>query len=125
MYKIVNGEIKILKYYTHGLGHLKGIGSGKDEIDPKQIWKDILNNKFENYSDKMGISQITITKPSILKRFREMNKDKPLSKQIRPFNFFLIGSETNGVIPCLPFRKDIEGIQYLPFIDYKTGKIIF
>jgi hypothetical protein len=33
----------------------------------------------------------------------------------------LIGSEKNGVIPCLPYDKDIRGIQYKPFIDYKSN----
>jgi len=33
----------------------------------------------------------------------------------------LTGSEKNGIIPCLPYSKDIRGIQYKPFIDYKTG----
>jgi len=32
----------------------------------------------------------------------------------------LIGSEKNGIIPCLPYDKDITGIQYKPFVDYKT-----
>jgi hypothetical protein len=31
-----------------------------------------------------------------------------------------IGPEKNGIIPCLPFTKDIRGIQYKPFTDYKT-----
>jgi len=33
----------------------------------------------------------------------------------------LIGSEKNGIIPCLPYDKDITGIQYKPFVDYKTN----
>jgi len=32
----------------------------------------------------------------------------------------LIGSEKNGITPCLPYDKDITGIQYKPFVDYKT-----
>ena len=32
----------------------------------------------------------------------------------------LIGSEKNSVIPCLPYDKDVRGIQYKPFIDYKS-----
>jgi len=32
----------------------------------------------------------------------------------------LTGSEKNGIIPCLPYDKDITGIQYKPFVDYKT-----
>ena len=32
----------------------------------------------------------------------------------------LIGPEKNNVIPCLPYDKDITGIQYKRFVDYKT-----
>jgi len=49
-----------------------------------------------------------------------MNANKPFNKKIKPFNFMLIGSEKNGIIPCLPFNKEISGIQYKPFVDYKT-----
>ena len=45
---------------------------------------------------------------------------KFLNKKIKPSNFMLIGSEKNGIIPCLPYDKDITGIQYKPFVDYKT-----
>ncbi len=37
------------------------------------------------------------------------------------FNFILIGSEKNGVIPCLPYRKDYNGLQYEKFVDYKSN----
>jgi len=46
--------------------------------------------------------------------------NKPYEKQKKPFNFMFIGSEKNGIIPCLPYDKDITGIQYKPFIDYKS-----
>ena len=49
-----------------------------------------------------------------------MNANKTFNKQIKPFNFMLIGSEKNGIIPCLSYNKDITGTQYKPFIDYKT-----
>jgi len=32
----------------------------------------------------------------------------------------LIGSEKNRIIPYLPFNKEMSGIQYKPFVDYKT-----
>jgi len=60
-------------------------------------------------------------KPSILNRFKKMNSNKPYEKQNKPFNFMLSGSEKNGIIPCLPFNKDISDIQLKPFIDYKSG----
>jgi len=78
------------------------------------------HKEFEGYSDKIAVSQITISKPSILNRFKKMNANKPFNKKIKPFNFMLIGSEKNGIIPCLPYDKDITGIQYKPFVDYKT-----
>ncbi len=115
LYRILNDEIKIVKYSTHGLGHLK-------DIDGKQIWEDILTKNFIEYNDKIAVSQITITKPSILNRFRKMNEGKPFDKQIKPFNFLLVGPERNDVIPSLPYTKNTKGIQYREFIDYRTGK---
>jgi hypothetical protein len=34
--------------------------------------------------------------------------NKPYKKQIKPFNFMLIGLEKNGIIPCLPYDKNIK-----------------
>jgi len=95
------------------LGHLK-------DINGEHVWKSILANDFTEFEDKIAVSQITISKPSIINRFEKMNKNKMFNKQIKPFNFMLIGSEKNGIIPCLPYDKDITGIQYKPFVDYKS-----
>ena len=113
LYKIENYKINIRKYSTHGLCHLKNING-------EEIWEYILTKDFKEYSNRIAVSQITISKPSILNRFKKMNSNKPIEKQIKPFNFMLIGSEKNGVIPCLPYRKDLKGIQYEKFIDYKS-----
>ena len=51
-----------------------------------------------------------------------LNNNKPLNKKVKPFNFVLVGSEINKVIPCLPYTKNISGIQYRPFKDYRTGQ---
>lgn len=115
LYRTVNGEKEILKYSTHGLGHLM-------DIEGKQIWRDILNNKFEEYSAKIPVSQITASKPSILNRFKKVNHNKHFNRQIKPFNFILVGSEKNDVIPSLPFSKETKGIQYKEFVDYRTGE---
>ena len=96
------------------MGHLKNI-EGKD------IWESILTKDFKGYNDKISVSQITISKPSILNRFKKMNSDKPYDKQIKPFNFMLIGSEIKNVIPCLPYSKNISGIEHQMFTDYKSG----
>jgi len=91
------------------------------KINGEDIWKAILTGNFSEFTDKIAVSQITISKPSILNRFKKMNENKPFNKKIKPFNFMLIGSEKNGIIPCLPYDKDITGIQYKPFVDYKTN----
>jgi hypothetical protein len=48
--------------------------------------------------------------------------EEQFRKQIKPFNFMLVGSDKSIIIPCLPFTMDIRGIQYKPFTDYKTDK---
>jgi len=113
LFDINEGKINIRKYSTHGLGHLLNI-NGED------VWKAILKGDFSEFTNKIAISQITISKPLILNRFKKMNANKPFNKKIKPFNFMLIGSEKNGIIPCLPYDKDITGIQYKRFVDYKT-----
>jgi len=113
LFDMNEGKINIRKYSTHGLGHLLNI-NGKD------VWKAILTGDFSEFTNKIAVSQITISKPLILNRFKKMNANKPFNKKIKPFNFMRIGSEKNGIIPCLPFSKDIRGIQYKPFIDYKS-----
>jgi hypothetical protein len=113
LFNINKGEIKILKYSSHGLGHLL-------KINGEDVWKAILTGDFSEFTDKTAVSQITISKPSILNRFKKMNANKPFNKKIKPFNFMLIGPEKNDVIPCLPYDKDITGIQYKRFVDYKT-----
>ena len=59
------------------------------------------------------------SKPSILNRLKKINENKLFNRKIKPFNFILIGSEKNKVIPCLPYDKKIKGIQYKNFTDYK------
>ena len=89
-------------------------------INREDVWKAILTGNFLEFENKIAVSQITISKPLILNRFKKMNANKPFNKKIKPFNFMLIGSEKNAIIPCLPDDKDITGIQYKPFVDYKT-----
>jgi hypothetical protein len=109
-----NGNITIRKFSTHGLGHLLNISG-------EEVWEAILTNDYSKFKDKIAVSQNTTSKPSILDLFKKMNSNKPYEKQIKPFNFMLIGSERNGVIPCLPYRKNLSGIQYEPFIDRNTN----
>jgi len=107
-----NNEIR--KYSTHGLGHLIG-------VDGRKVWSSILSGDYDEWADKVAVTQLTVSKPSILKRFERFNSGKPISKCIKPFNFVLVGVEVNGVIPCIPFTRDLQFIRYKLFVDYKSG----
>ncbi|WP_406669965.1 hypothetical protein V7O67_10065 [Methanolobus sp. ZRKC4] len=82
----------------------------------------------EKYSNLYAISKLTVSTPNVWKRFDKLNKGKPWEKQIKPFNFYLVGFQTieeNGktVKPLAPFSSEPQSIVYEPFIDYETGEI--
>jgi hypothetical protein len=60
-----------------------------------------------------------------------MNKGKPISKQIKPFNFMLVGisNSTNPeteepIKPVIQYSKNPQRAVYGYFIDYNSGKTI-
>ncbi len=115
-----NNKLEILKPSDHGLGQYLGLNGKK--LDEHLVWDSILRKDYSCFSEMKAVSQLTITKPSILKYFKNLNNNKPISKQIKPFNFITIGNEVNGIIRTLPFTKDLNGIQFREFVDYRTGK---
>jgi hypothetical protein len=134
-YDSKTGEIKIRKHSSHGLGHLQ-------DIDEKTVWMDILSihyhpeNKeaiLKKYEGKYAVSQLTITKPDILDRFKKFNEGKLYHKRIKPFNFITVGTayktdmdSKDPIIPMLhyisPKSREYEQIPFTDFTDYKTGK---
>ena len=129
------GKIVIRKYSSHGLGHLLN-------INEKQVWEDILTIHYhqekeqeilKRYDYKYAISQLSISTPDVWKRFEKLNNGKPYDKQIKPFNFILVGTgyqedmETKEpIIPMMPYispnDRKFEEVSFRDFIDYKTGK---
>ncbi|WP_406657365.1 DNA polymerase [Methanolobus sp. ZRKC2] len=141
LYTYDNGKIKFMEgersFKLHGLGHLtnpfpKAVGDWQAEI-----WEDLLKLHYgiiseldieEKYSNLYAISKLTVSTPNVWKRFDKLNKGKPWEKQIKPFNFYLVGFQTieeNGktVKPLAPFSSEPQSIVYEPFIDYETGEI--
>jgi len=132
-YDDITKEITIYKYSLHGLGHLKG-------IDGKQVWTDIIMIHYHpekreeilsKYKNKSAISQLTITRYDILKRFDGVNSTRPYSKKIKPYNFATVGTacraDPNTKEPIIPFLSEMgkdkyDEIPYMEFLDYKTGK---
>jgi hypothetical protein len=89
--------------------------------------QDILSK----YQTKYAVTQLSISSYDILKRFNKINKGKPLSQQIKPFNFITVGTATQTdvstgepIIPMLPYldAKKQDQAPFMPFMDYKTGK---
>jgi len=118
-------------YKLHGLGHLLNPFQNNKKRWHKVVWEDFLKLHFgymsekefiAKYSNFYAITKQTVTMPSLLKRFDNLNKDKALEKQIKPFNFFLIGNGTqNGIKPIVPMSQNPQSIVHSPFIDYKSG----
>ncbi|MGI0047736.1 MAG: hypothetical protein ACREBB_11205 [Nitrosotalea sp.] len=133
-YDETTGKITIYKYSLHGLGHLKG-------IDGKQIWEDLImihhhperrQEILSKYKNKRAISQITITNYSTLQRFDVINKTRPYSKKIKPYNFATVGTacraDPDTKEPIIPFLSEMgkdkhDEIPFMEFLDYKTGKM--
>ncbi len=139
LYRIENDKIIIEKdnFKLHGLGYLlnpfdKQFKDG--EKWHKEIWEDILKLHYKiitqediinKYSSLYSMSKIAVSTPSIYKRFKEFNRDKPLSKQIKPFNFFLVGQKNHrNVKPIAPYSSNPQSAVYEKFIDYKSGKTL-
>ena len=64
-----------------------------------------------------------------VKRYNEpiqaFNKGKSYARQIKPFNFFLIGvGNSKEVKPITSFSKEPQEAVHRSFIDYKSGEII-
>ena len=142
------GEIKIdkKKYSSHGLGYLLD-PFAKTEEDLKKdwsskVWKDILDFHYrkvtrkqlrEKYEDKYAIAQISVSKPSIRNRLKKLDKGKDYYKQIKPFNFCLVGfpptdneNKKESIKPLAPFRRPVRDVVFDKFVDLnsKNGDVL-
>lgn len=133
LYKMRNEKPEIIDYKLHGLGHL--LSPYKKGINwQKQIWQDILDLHYKNiteqkiinkYSQFYCISKLSVSTPIIYQRFKKYNEGKPFSKQIKPFNFFLIGQGTDkNIKPISSFSKNPQEAVFKKFINYHNGDIL-
>ncbi len=129
LFDIENGRRIIRSFSSHGLGNLVG-------IDDKEIWEDVLDIAYADqtlddiaikYAKKYAVSELTVTKASIMKRFKNV-------KGIKPYNFIMVGRacRTDEISnePVIPMHQFVDGkeygfrkIPYEPFTDYKSGKL--
>ena len=93
------------------------------------FWGLILSvlEKYENYA---VISNLAVSTGTILRRFKKMNEGKPFDRQIKPFNFMLVGNgatvdnNKEKVKPIAPFSKNPQVAVEKEFIDYNTGDML-
>jgi hypothetical protein len=144
LYRIVNGEPSIIEegWSSHGLGHLLH-GNSEDEDEEihdkweKELWLRIIkcasgelseDALCETYSGEYAVTKYAVTTPHLHRRLQEINRQKDICKQIKSFNFVLIGqpeelSDTGEPIhPITRFTKRIKEAPFQTFIDYNTGK---
>ena len=133
-----NGEPIPVKWSSHGLGYLRH--EKKDDEDggwERGLWTGIIsaaNGKVserqlcEKYADQYGVSKYTVTSPTLHRRLTQINRKEAYSKQIKPFNFILVGQPTETgtnerpIHPITKFRTRIGEAPFQSFIDYNTGK---
>ncbi len=131
LYDKEGDKITINDYKLHGLGHLKAPFENNKEWH-KTVWEDVLKLNYglitfekimQKYSSSYAISQLAISNYDILKRFKNMNKNKAIKEQIKPFNFMLVGISNNKEVkPIAPYSRRTQKAVYEEFINYITGE---
>lgn len=140
--EIIIPEGKKLFYILHGLGHVTN--PFKRELKEgdqwhKRLWEDILRVHFhpdelpdvlEKYENYAVISKLAVSTGTILKRFKKMNEGQNFDKQIKPFNFMLVGNgatvneKGKKVKPLAPYNNNPQVAIENEFIDYNTGETL-
>lgn len=138
------GKVQILKASSHGLGALLNPFSRKENDNSStydwhnELWLDILQLYYgtasaellnDKYNRSFALAKLALSTPQIMKRFERLNQSRPYNRQIKPFNFCLVGFNndvddvTNMPIkPMAPYRKNAQQCVYDSFIDYESGK---
>jgi hypothetical protein len=142
LYRLLAGHPVLVDdgWSSHGLGHLLHQNRDDEEFHKvweREVWTRIINVALgkvsekevcEAYSSHYAVSKYAVATPTLHRRLRSINRNRTYSKQIKPFNFILVGqpAETGEkgkpIHPITKFTKRIEEAPFQPFIDYNTGK---
>jgi len=135
-------DVDAMEGKLHGLGHITKLFENLETEEDKDagrkvtewhhfFWMDVINyiegklsqEEVEGiYGRKREITKMSIRTSIVLSHFREFNKGKPWEEQIKPYNFFLkANSDQDNVIPILPMRDNMEGIETARFINRRNG----
>jgi len=137
LYRMRDNDPVLVKdgWSSHGLGHLLHGNRENEEAREKweqKLWIKILHaakgdisekELSDGYSGEYAVSKYAVTTPSLHRRLKTINGHNPYSKQIKPFNFVLIGQPTEMndgklIHPITKFTGRTEEAPFQPFIDY-------
>lgn len=112
-YVLTDDSGTIVKYSSHGLGHLKGPQRGWEST----MWERIVNGRYPvPWIDYPALSQWSVSTPSLYKTMEVWNAGKPYVDRIKPFNFISVAYVRKQHKPQLP--RGVKGFQLIhPYID--------
>lgn len=89
-------------FTQHGLGmYLDPSEPGNPRTEWIRLaWQHIVDSahgkvsSLPDYADVPAVSQVTVSTPEVMRSFKEWNRDKPYDRQVKPFSFVILASET-------------------------------
>jgi hypothetical protein len=128
------------RWSEHGLGHLLNPIDPEDEDREwiAQVWLNIVRRglgyptKPLGFENRPAIGRISVSSPTMMKPFEELNRNKKYGDQIKPFNFLIschvkpfghpIGVNPERFHLISPYDKDPNNWLQKEWIDEYTGK---
>ena len=128
------------RWSEHGLGHLLNPIDPEDEDREwiAQVWLNIVRRglgyptkplRFEN---RPAIGRISLSSPTMMHTFKELNRNKKYDEQVKPFNFLIschvksfghpLGVDPEHFHLISPYDKNPKNWLQKDWIDEYTGK---
>lgn len=128
------------RWSEHGLGHLLNPtdpeSSDRDWIE--RAWLNIVRKALGLSTEKLGfedlpaVGRVTVSSPTVMKSFTQINRGKEYPDQIKPFNFVLtchvsplghpIGADPGRFHLIAPYENNSKKWLRMNWINLYTGK---
>jgi hypothetical protein len=138
-----NGEEKDFgddRWSEHGLGHLLNPTDPENEDREwiAQVWLNIVRRGLSletrplGFEDRPAIGRISVSSPTMMRPFKNLNQNKKYADQIKPFNFLIschvkpfgypLGANPEKFHLISPYDKDPKNWLSKEWINQYTGK---
>jgi hypothetical protein len=143
---VVNGQLDVdthiddsgaeIKRSEHGLGHLLNPTdtetSSRDWIT--EAWNWLLRSELglatrePSWLDRMALSRITVSTPTVLRWFDALNRGRSYKEQVKPGNFMLVAHpqkfDPSGVAPIAPYESDPRRWPQMSWFDRHADRTV-